>query len=90
MEDAIQLEWHFAKPTDVRANPASTLAPGKFGWRFVGVSVAERWSAASVTAALEEFAVHVDDALRPCLLVKVVHVLGTEKEAISQALLQLG
>jgi hypothetical protein len=33
--------------------------------------------------------VHVDDVLRSCLLVQVVHVLRAEEKAISQLLLQL-
>ena len=87
-EDAIQLERHLAEPTDVRANPTAAVAPAKLGWRIVGVRVEERRSAACVTAAFEQFAVHVNDALRPGLLVQVVHVLGAEEYAIFQLLLQ--
>jgi len=75
-EDAIQFERHFAEPADVRANPSAALAPGKLGWRIVGIGVMKRRSAATVAAALEKFPVHVDDVLRPRLLMKVVHVLG--------------
>jgi hypothetical protein len=34
--------------------------------------------------------VHVDDALRPGLLVEIVHILCTEEQAISQSLLKTG
>jgi hypothetical protein len=81
-EDAIQLERHFAEPADVRANPSPAVAPGKLGWRIVGVGVAERRSGATIAAAFEEFAVHVDDIPRPCLLVQVIHVLRAEEQAI--------
>src|ERR1700722_1636347 len=53
VEDAIQLERHFAEPTDVRANPSAAFAPGKLGWRIVGGRVAERRSAARVATAFE-------------------------------------
>jgi len=89
-EDAIQLEWHFAEPADMRANPAAAIAPGKFGWRIVGVRVTKRRSAASVTAALEEFPMHVNSALRSSLLVKVIHVLRAEEEAFPQLLFESG
>src|ERR1700745_2753048 len=39
VEDALQLERHFAKPTDVRANPAPAFAPWKLRWRMVGSRV---------------------------------------------------
>jgi hypothetical protein len=77
-EDAIQVERHFAEPADVRSNATSAVAPGNLGGWFVDIGVAERGSAACVTAAFEEFAVHVDTALRPCLLVKVIHILRAE------------
>ena len=89
MEDAIQLERHLAEPADVRANPTSAVAPGNLGWRIVGGRVVKWRSAAPVAAALEEFAVHVDDALRPCLLMKVVHVLRAEEQTIFQLLFKL-
>jgi hypothetical protein len=89
VEDAIQLERHLAEPTDVRANPTAAFAPGKAGWRIVSICVAEGCATARVAAALEEFAVHVDNALRPCLLVKIVHVLGAEEQTIFQLLFKL-
>jgi len=81
-EDAIQFERNLAKPADVRANPTATLAPGKLRWRIVGGRVVKWRSVASIAAAFEQFAVHVDDAHRPCLLVQVVYVLGAEEQAI--------
>jgi hypothetical protein len=89
VEDAIQVERHFAEPTDVRANPSSALASGKLRWRIVGRRVVKWRSGASVAAALEKFAVHVDDANRPCLLVQIIHVLGAEEQTVFQPLLQL-
>jgi hypothetical protein len=50
--------------------------------------LAERGSAAYVATAFEEFAVHVDDALRSSLLVKVVHVLRAQEQAVFQPPLQ--
>lgn len=88
-EDAIQLERHFAEPTDVWANPTAAFAPGKLDWRIVGVGVTKWRSAAPIATALEEFAVHMDDALRPCLLVKIVHILGAEEQTILQLLFKL-
>jgi len=81
-EDSIQLERHFAKPADVRSNSTSAVAAGKLGWKIVGGRVVKWCSGASIAAALKQFAVHVDDAHRPCLLVQVVHVLGAEEQAI--------
>jgi hypothetical protein len=50
-----------------------------------------KWSAvASVAAALEEFAVHVDDVPRSCPLMKVVHILRAEEEAFPQLLFESG
>jgi hypothetical protein len=81
-EDAIQLERRFAEPADVRSNATSAVAPGKLGWKIVGGRVVKWRSGASIAAAFKQFAVHVDDAHRPCLLVQVVYVLGAEEQAI--------
>ncbi len=62
VEDAIQFKWFFTEPANVRANPPTALASGQLGWRIIGACVVKRWSAAPFAAALEEFAVHVDDA----------------------------
>jgi hypothetical protein len=53
------------------------------------LQVAERGSAAPVAAAFEQFPVHVDDANRPCLLMKVVHVLSPEEQAVAQGTFEL-
>ena len=63
----IQVEWHFAEPADVWANSATAFAAWKLDWRIVCVRVSKWRAAASVAVAAEEFAVHMDDALRPCL-----------------------
>jgi hypothetical protein len=81
--DSIQVERHFAEPTDVWANSSAALTLGKIDWRIVGVGIVEWWSAAPVAAALEEFAVHMGDPHRSCLFVKVIHILSAEEEAIS-------
>jgi hypothetical protein len=88
-EDAIQLERYFAEPTDVRTNSSAALTPGYLGWRIVGVRVAEGCAAARVAATLKEFPVHVDDALRSSLLVKVIHILGAKEEAFTQLMFEL-
>src|ERR1039458_3540204 len=89
-EDAIQVERQFAEPADVRSNATSAVAPGNLGGWFVDIGVAERGSAACVATAFEEFAVHVDDALRSSLLVKVIHILGAEEQAVTQGAFELG
>jgi hypothetical protein len=88
-EDAIHLEGQFAEPADMRSNPAAAVAARKLGWRIIGVCVVKGRSAAPLAAAPEEFPVHVDNALRSRLLVKVVHVLGAEEQALLQLLFEL-
>jgi hypothetical protein len=64
-------------------NRPTAFALGNFGWRIIiGIRVMERWSAAPVAAAFEQFPVYVDDANRPCLFMKVVHVLRADEQAI--------
>jgi hypothetical protein len=82
--DSIQCERHFAKPTDVRANPASAFAPGKLGWRLMEICVLKWQAVARIAAVLEKLAMHVDDASCTCLLVQVVHILGTKEQALPQ------
>ncbi len=89
MEDAIQLEWHFAEPADVRANPTAAFASWDFGWRFVEIGVGKWSAAASVAAALEKLPVHVDDVSQTCLLVKAVDVLGADEKAILHSVLKI-
>lgn len=78
-ENPIQLERHFAEPTDVGANPAATFALRQLRRRFIRILVFKWRAATGVAATLEELAVHVNDALRSCLFVQVVYVLGAEK-----------
>jgi len=80
----MQFERDFAKPADVRANPAAALAAGDFGWWLVEIRVVKRRAAASAATALEQLSVHVNDVSRACLLVKVVHVLGAGEKALLQ------
>ena len=49
----------------------------------------KRWSAACVAAAFEQFPVHVDGALRSCLLVQIIHVLRAEEQAVIQGAFEL-
>ncbi len=51
-------------------------------------SVGERRAGTGIAAALEEFSVHVEDALRTCEFVEVVNVLGAKEEAVLQRLLE--
>ncbi len=88
--DSIQLKRDFAEPANVRANPSAAVATRKLGWESIGVCVAERRSVAGVAAALEKLAVHVDDALRSCLLVQVVNILGADEKAVLQQVFKLG
>jgi hypothetical protein len=80
----IQFERHFAEPADVRANPTAAFAPRNFGWRLVEIRVVKWSAAACVAAALEKLSMHVDNVSRPRLLVKVVHVLGTDEKEVLQ------
>jgi hypothetical protein len=73
----------------VGANPTAASASGDFGGRIVEIRVVKWRVAASVATALEKLSVHVDNVPRTCLLVKVVHVLGANKEAILQRVFKL-
>jgi hypothetical protein len=84
-EDAIQVERHFAEPADVRSNATSAFAPGHFGWRIVEICIVKWSAAATVATALEKLSVHVDNFPRTRLLVKIVHVLSADEEAVLQA-----
>jgi len=86
----IEVEGHFAEPADVRTNPAAAFAPGNLGGRVERVRVIEGRAAASVAAALEKLAVHVNNTARTGLLVEAVHVLRAEKQAILQVAFELG
>jgi len=89
-KNLIHVIGHFAEPTDVRTNPAAACAPGNLRRRFISVGVIEGRAPASVAAAFEKFAVHVDNAARSGLLVEVVHVLRAEKKPLSQCTFELG
>ena len=54
------------------------------GW-IVGARVRERRFLTRVAAALEELAVHVDDADRAGLFVEIIDILGAEVEAVAEA-----
>src|SRR5581483_11215316 len=79
LENFVHLVWHLAEPADMRAYDTAACATWQFGGRFVGSRIGERPTTASITPALEQFAMHVGDPLRPGLLVKVVDILCTEE-----------
>ncbi len=85
---ALQFERDLAKPADVGPNQSAALASGEFRRRLIGVRVAKGWTGAGVAAALEQFAMHVHDLLRPSLLVQIVDVLGAQKQAVAQRLFE--
>jgi hypothetical protein len=71
-------------------DPTAAFAPGYLGWRLVEIRVVKRRAAESITTALEEFSVHVDDVSRPRLLVKAVHVLRADEKTVLQRVLKFG
>ena len=87
--DRVEAVGDFAEPADVRANPSAAWALRDLRRRFVGARVVKRSSVATVTAAFEKLAMHVPYRIRPGLLVKGVHVLCAEKEAVLHGVLQL-
>ena len=88
--DFVQVVGDFAEPADVRPNLAAAFALRNRRRRLAGFRVVEGRTIASVAAALEEFAVHVDHAPRSGLLVKIVDVLRAEKESVLQAAFEPG
>ncbi len=86
----VEVEGHFAEPADVRANPAAAFAAWNFGGRVVGAGVVKGRQAAGIATALEQLAVHVDDAGRAAPLVEIIDVLRAEKQAVLQIGFELG
>ena len=74
----------------MRTNPIPAFAARDFGWRLVKIRIFKWSTAASVAAAFKKFSVHMDDISRARLLVKVVHVLGTDEKAILQRVFKFG
>ena len=78
-ENLVQLERHFAEPTDVGTNATAACAARKPGRRLINIVVFKWRPATGVAAALEKLAMHVNDMLRSRLFVQMVYVLGAEK-----------
>lgn len=89
-KNALQVVGNFAEPADVRTNFSAAGTTRKFRSRFVEGSVFERWARARLTAALEEFAVHVVDALGAGFFVKVIDILRAEEKTIGEGALESG
>lgn len=83
-KNLIEIERSLTKPADVRADFAPAGAAWNLAGRFVKRGVRERREGTGVATALEEFTVHVENALRARLLVKIVDVLRAEKKAVLQ------
>jgi len=83
-EDFVEMEGSFAEPADVRPDLSSAGAARDFDRGFIKVGVVEGCTGTGVATALEEFAVHVEDAAGAGLLVEIVDILRAEKETILQ------
>ena len=87
-EDAIQLERHFAEPADMWANPTAAFAPGNFHGRIVGARVVKWRSGASIAAAFEKLAVHVNQLSGAGMLVQAIHILRAKKQPVPEVFLK--
>ena len=87
-KNLLEFKRSFAEPADVRADFASAGAAWNFAGRFVKRGVRERREGTGVATALEEFAVHVENAPRARPLVKIVDVLRAQKEPVVKNLLE--
>jgi len=88
LKDLLQLKRSLAEPADVRADFASAGAAWNLTGRFVERGVREGREATGVATALEKLAVHVEDAFRARLLVKIVDVLRAQKKPVVKNLLE--
>ena len=59
------------------------------GWRLVEIRVVKWRAVASLATTLEKLTVHVNDLSRTRLLVKAVHVLGADEQAVLQRVFTL-
>src|SRR5574337_770480 len=80
------MERYFAEPADVR--PDASAAGAARDLALVSLPVVEGRTVAGVAAALEQLAMHVRDALRARLFVKIVHILGAEEQPLTDFPLQ--
>src|SRR5579885_88494 len=67
----------------MRTNSSAACAARNLVRRFIGRSVIKRRPVALIAAALEEFAMPMDDVARACLFVQIVHVLCASKKPIA-------
>ena len=89
-QDSVHLERDLAEEDDVRPKESAALATWDFAEAAVDGSIEDRWAPAIFFAAgFGKFAVHVDEAARAGTLMKVVHVLGAEEEAVAKSGFQL-
>lgn len=85
--DAFHLERNLAEPHDVRPNVATAVTARQVA--VVGVSIDEGRTGAAVAPGLEQLTVHMNQASRAGLLVKIIDVLSAEKEAVAELTLDL-
>jgi hypothetical protein len=78
--DRIHLQRHLAKSDYVRSQLSGTAA-GRAGYLDAQVFVPWHCPTTDWATGFEQFTVHMDDPLRAHPLVKVVDVLGTQKQA---------
>jgi len=89
-QDFVEVEGSFAEPADVRADLAAAFAARDRGRLLVELHVVERRAGARVAARFEKFTMHVDDAARACLFLKIVDILGTDEETVLESRLEGG
>ncbi len=88
--NAVHVVRHLAEPADVGADAPATFAVRNLAGLLVQFVIGECGARATIAAALEELAMHVDEARGSSLLVQIVDVLGNEHEAIAELLFDLG
>ena len=89
--DAVHLVGNFSEEDDVGAEAASATAAAYFREAGVeGVVWNGRLAAVALAMGLVELAMHVEEVDGAGALVEVVHILRAEKEAVTDAALQVG
>jgi hypothetical protein len=62
---------------DIRPDTSATLAAEVVGFALIESQVSKWLAVATVATGLEELSVHMHQVARACLLMQIVHILGT-------------
>ena len=88
--DARHFERNFAEPDNVRAQTGTAAAARDFGHGIVTFTILYYARAAVRFATrLEKLSVHVDHVAGAAAFMQIIHILGAEKQAAADFLLQL-